>query len=969
MYISPKRQFHPDPPSTAREMWSRRFQYLYFLRFCLLGWLLLPFLCVLDNWTGISALSRGIMTLSTGWQAFHAIFFVLTLNVTTLVCARIIVMNGTFRFGSRPPERLYRWMTSCDTRTLWTVLAVAEIPALFVMLWYVARTTIREQVNFPESDPNTWPYAGWHLELWGCYAAGMLAAFVFWYLVTLFYLWTHEWVEGDGPRALIFPTLLPTVEKAMQQAKKPQLAAWLEAVLRWPLKFTHVGYAEDSGGPVWELHFLATVSLIAFVLLYLFLYPIVAPVVTTTAPAAEIIFALAICLCVLLGATEAGRWKWGWPGVFFSFLFAVLMASFGYLLVSDISRHAVKLERSFPVLASVTVILIFLQWGINGASFFFDRYRIPVLTSAIALLFLPKLLLSSFPFVALASVTVLLILLLVTRYRVRVLLFAMVFLVLLKLTLSYAPAAYTAPWIAWVKANVVDWDADHYFEVRQTAPMTVLPTPAKAVEQRRARLKTVAPLNAEDQPLVVVTATGGGIQAAEWTAQVMARLEKEFREDKQLNGYLLHDHLLLASGVSGGSVGLVPYLSEFTAPQGTSFPANDELRERLTVGPGCSSLEAVAWGLEYYDLQRLALTLRFPILQSAQDSPDDRTTIVAPDRTWALSRALHRNLKDPQCGVFSNRPKSLDEAEITLGEAAKNLSNGTMPAFTLNTTVAESGGRFLLSNYMVPPTNKLARNTEFLPAESFLQAYAQEACCANGPHGQKLFADLPLSTAARLSATFPVVSSATRIPRQYAKAASHFLDGGYFDNDGTASAIEFLYSVMDGRVAAEADPQPTVTKPLKVLLVEIRDGDDMDPRFEPDNLQHQTGGDHPPAAWGTLNQALGPLEGLWNAGHVSVTRRNRRELCLLETAYQGKLSIHHVVFAIPQQRDEQQRPKPAPLSWKLTASQLGYISSVAHGDRSLPTDKAVKDALDWTAKAETSIPLPEVCSVANAPMQ
>ena len=51
-----------------------------------------------------------------------------------------------------------------------------------------------------------------------------------------------------------------------------------------------------------------------------------------------------------------------------------------------------------------------------------------------------------------------------------------------------------------------------------------------------------------------------------------------------------------------------------------------------------------------------------------------------------------------------------------------------------------------------------------LPAASFLQVYAQDTCCANGLHGEKLFADLPLSTAARLSATFPVVSSATRVP-------------------------------------------------------------------------------------------------------------------------------------------------------------------------------------------------------------
>ena len=925
MYISPKKEFQPDPPSTRRENWSRRFQYLYFLRFCLLGWLLLPLVCVLDAWTGVSALSRGIMTLSTGWQAFHATFFVVTLTTTTLVCARNIVMNGNARFASQPPVLLYKWMTSCETRTLWTVLAVAQIPA-FLTLWYVARTTIREQVGFAGHDAGTWPYGGWHLSLWGWFAAGLVAAFVFWYLVTLFYLWTHEWIKGDGPRALIFPRLLPRVEEAMQGASKPQLAEWLELALRWPLKFTHIGYAPNSDGPLWELHFLATVSLIAFLLLYLFLYPIVAPVVTTTKPLAEIVFAGAICICVLLGARQTkSYWRMEKAGVFFSLLFLALWGSFAYLLVSDVIHQKVKLERSFPVLASVTVILIFTQWGINGASFFFDRYRVPVLTSAIAFIFLPKL------------------------------------------ALSYLPEANGSSRVQWVQTHIVDWDADHYFEVRPASAVTVLPNPTEAVEKTFERVNALPPRNGEDQPLVVVTATGGGIQAAEWTAQVMARLEKEFREDKQkqLNGYLLHDHVLLASGVSGGSVGLVPYLVEYTAPQGTAFPANDGLRDRLTIGPGCSSLEAVAWGLEYYDLQRLALTFRFPILQSAQDSPEDPKTIVAPDRTWALSRALNRNLNDPQCGVSPNTARVPDGETITLGQAAQNLSNGTMPAFTLNTTVAETGGRFLLSNYMVPAVTPPPTNTEFLPAESFLQAYAQDTCCANGPHGEKVYADLPLSTAARLSATFPVVSSATRIPRQYAKAASHFLDGGYFDNDGTASAIEFLYSVMEKRVA---DHQ-TVPQPLKLLLVEIRDGVDLDPHVEQDDLEQQSGYGHPPAAWWTLDQILGPLEGLWNAGHVSVTRRNRRELCVLETAYADKLIIHHVVFAIPQQPDGQQRSKPAPLSWKLTASQLAYISSVAHGDQSAATDQAVKDATGWVAKAETSTPSSEVCNVANAPMQ
>src|ERR1700758_859333 len=103
------------------------------------------------------------MTLSTGWQAFHTTFFVVILTTTTLVCVRNIVMNGNFRFASQPPVRLYELMTECETRTLWTVLAVTQTPAFFT-LWYVARTTIREEVGFPGSDAGTWAVCGMALE-------------------------------------------------------------------------------------------------------------------------------------------------------------------------------------------------------------------------------------------------------------------------------------------------------------------------------------------------------------------------------------------------------------------------------------------------------------------------------------------------------------------------------------------------------------------------------------------------------------------------------------------------------------------------------------------------------------------------------------------------------------------------------------------------------------------------------------
>jgi len=42
-------------------------------------------------------------------------------------------------------------------------------------------------------------------------------------------------------------------------------------------------------------------------------------------------------------------------------------------------------------------------------------------------------------------------------------------------------------------------------------------------------------------------------------------------------------------------------------------PNRDGLQLRMTSAPACSDLEAVAWGLNYFDLYRLLLTVRLPV--------------------------------------------------------------------------------------------------------------------------------------------------------------------------------------------------------------------------------------------------------------------------------------------------------------------------------------------------------------------
>ena len=88
-----------------------------------------------------------------------------------------------------------------------------------------------------------------------------------------------------------------------------------------------------------------------------------------------------------------------------------------------------------------------------------------------------------------------------------------------------------------------------------------------------------------------------------------------------------------------------------------------------------------------------------------------------------------------------------------------------MPAFTMNTTTVEGGNRFLLANYFVPRDNS-ANPLITKPAYSFLTLYSPNAAVPAN--------DLPLATAAQMSATFPFVSSAATLPGRSATERSAF---------------------------------------------------------------------------------------------------------------------------------------------------------------------------------------------------
>jgi len=465
---------------------------------------------------------------------------------------------------------------------------------------------------------------------------------------------------------------------------------------------------------------------------------------------------------------------------------------------------------------------------------------------------------------------------------------------------------------------------EHYLSTSTRPAPADLPDPKMILD---AKLKQFP-----DQPLIVVTSTGGGIHAAAWTAAVLQQLETAFVQDGQVQPF--HDHLLLLSTVSGGSAGLYTYLRELDA---NANGGNSDWKRMAAVAQ-CSSVEAVGWGLVYYDIPKAFL----PGIKAPSAGVGDLGgSPLLKDRTWALRKAFARNLNDPFC---QQDPGSANIVKLTDLESAQqagqsieqeltagNLSAiaGGYPAFTMNTTTVENGERFLLANYKIPD-ERIEETGPNYKSRSFLATFASYSGGSSGSP------DLPLATAAQMSATFPLVSSQARVPLALDNSPEsvHFADGGYYDNDGTASAIEFLrYAIgtppTNSKSATTPQPAANAQKqspapaaatggPLRILLVEIRNSGDIrgsDPESDPDHIQSNS-------IWNLFNQAVGPLLGFWQAGHESITSRDQSGLELLEHAYNGKLAVQAVVLA---DLWAKQDAGTDPLNWSLTHGQIKEV--------------------------------------------
>jgi hypothetical protein len=289
---------------------------------------------------------------------------------------------------------------------------------------------------------------------------------------------------------------------------------------------------------------------------------------------------------------------------------------------------------------------------------------------------------------------------------------------------------------------------DHIFKVYGGGGHAPPPTPSAALGAwQRSR-------GGVGKPVVIVATAGGGIRAAAWTAEVLTRLTEECAAGAEENRFA--SSLVLVSAVSGGSEGAMYFDGTYGEDGRVASTLGDVRADAYH-----SSLSSVGWGLLYPDLLRIV-----PVVGSIATPLFGN----AVDRGWALEQDWIRNWTGRR---WTTPP--------TIEEWSDDTAKGKRPALIINATASESGQRFLMATTALPPDPRFEHG--YLPAIQFEESFPGM--------------DMPIATAARLSASFAWVSPMARASAGDERVRMHVADGGYYDNSGVVSALEWLMAAGD----------------------------------------------------------------------------------------------------------------------------------------------------------------------------
>lgn len=402
--------------------------------------------------------------------------------------------------------------------------------------------------------------------------------------------------------------------------------------------------------------------------------------------------------------------------------------------------------------------------------------------------------------------------------------------------------------------------SDHYYSVRSEAP------PGAASP---ASILTAAPRLGPDAEhprgrVVLVATAGGGIQAAAWTAQVLTGLQSELRQRSPSDAVSFADSIALISSVSGGAVGTLFFANQYGESQDhAGFVASGRVLQTIVENSEKPSLNDVAWTLAYADFWRVF----FPYIKDEQDK--------LIDRGWALEEGWRES----------------GNIQASLSDWREGVKEGWRPALIFNSTIVETGEPLLLTTTDIQPTG----STSGPNWRTLTDVFPNCPGC-----------DVPVVTAVRLAASFPFVTPASRAITQ--GRPFHVVDGGYYDNYGVYSLLEWLREAL---ASTPAKKRPDI------LIIQIRSFP-SEPAAQAEDQ-------------GWFYQMEAPLKGLMSVRTAGQLLRDRDalqhfadEMTLLPASGSGvpNAQIRLATFEFA--------GSGAPLSWQMNSAQIQAIPKSWH---------------------------------------
>jgi Patatin-like phospholipase len=376
-------------------------------------------------------------------------------------------------------------------------------------------------------------------------------------------------------------------------------------------------------------------------------------------------------------------------------------------------------------------------------------------------------------------------------------------------------------------------------------------------------------VSSEPPKLVIVATSGGAYRATFWTAVVLDKLTS----DSRLPGF--ERSIRLMTGASGGMVGA----AYFAVPR-----------------PSGASQNLKDWLLRELHERGKKTTLL------TNSKVDSLTPVVQTMIGWDLFNAfLPYTTAWDRGQVLQDQWPSL---QVEFARLQEDEQNGSRPSLIISPYLVDSGKPLFISNLNLGemiadlktrPTKDEGKATAAISDETpdFAVEFFKEF-----PQAVKT---LKVATAVRMSATFPFISPAVRLPLQN---RSRVVDAGYFDNFGITAAAAFLRH--------HAVQEFVEKKTSGVVLIRILAFPDMTKKDEIQNAVERN-------TWSGLQQGIeqisSPLEGALAARETRGQFANQLLLQQLRATYGAKFD--DFVFA---------DTRPGSFSWHLQDHEIQAIA-------------------------------------------